>query len=435
MGLIRAGIGSIGGVFADQWREFFYCDSLMESVLAVRGQKRRTRRSSNISGNDNIITSGSVISVADGQCALIVEQGKVIEICSEPGEFVFDASTEPSIFDGKLSKSVRPVFHNIGRRFTFGGEPPKDQRIIYFNIKELTDNRYGTASPIPFRIVDANIGLDMDITITCFGTFSYRITNPLLFYVNVCGNIDAPYMRERLDNQLEAELLTCLQPAFAEISRKGIRYSELPSKTEEIAQTLNELLSAKWKNLRGIEVVSFGIRGIKAKDEDEKMIKELQRNAAFRNPTMAAAQLVGAQSAAIQAAAANETVGPAMAFMGMNLAASIGGFKADQLYRMGLESDAINSPRSPLPKWKCKCGNDVDGNFCPLCGQKKPQSRESVGWTCVCGTFNQGAFCTGCGRKRAESTFIKCPQCGWKTIADASRDIHFCPNCGSPIKD
>ena len=319
MGLIRAALGAAGGVMADQWKEYFYCESIPEDVMAVKGLHRISGRSSNYKGSENIISNGSVIAVADGQCMIIVDQGKVTELCAEPGEFVYDSSTEPSIFSGQLGTSILDTFKNIGKRFTFGGEPPKDQRVYYFNTKELIGNKYGTPSPVPFRVVDQRAGIDIDIAIRCFGEYSYRICDPILFYTNVCGNVvSEDYTRDRLDGQLKTELLTALQPAFAKISEMGIRYSALPGHTMELADALNEVLSGKWRNLRGLEIVSFGVSSVKASEEDEQMLKEMQRNAAFMDPTRAAAHLVGAQAAAMQSAASNQGAGPAMAFMGMN---------------------------------------------------------------------------------------------------------------------
>ena len=305
MGLIKAALGAAGGVLAEQWKEYFYCESLPADVLAVKGRKRVSGSSSNTSGSDNIISNGSVIAVADGQCMIIVEQGKVVDVCAEPGEYTYDMSTEPSVFSGDLGESIKNVFMNIGKRFTFGGEAPKDQRVYYFNTKELMGNKYGTPNPVPFRVVDKNIGLDMDVSIRCFGEYSYRVTNPILFYTNVCGNVAQSYTRDNLDSQLKSELLTALQPAFARVSEMGIRYSALPGHAMEIAEALNDVLSAKWANLRGVEIVSFGVSSVRASEEDEAMIKELQRNATFRDPTMAAAHMVSAQASAMQAAASN----------------------------------------------------------------------------------------------------------------------------------
>jgi membrane protease subunit (stomatin/prohibitin family) len=434
MGLILAALGSAGGVLADQWKEYFYCESLPNNVLAVKGRKRNSGRSSNTRGSDNIISSGSVIAVADGQCMLIVEQGKIVDVCAEPGEYVYDSSTEPSIFSGKLGEGILNIFKQIGKRFTFGGEAPKDQRVYYFNTKEITGNKYGTPSPVPFRVVDNNIGLDIDISIRCFGEYSYVLSNPLLFYTNVCGNVTADYTKEQLDGQMKSELLTALQPAFARISEMGIRYSALPGHTSELAKALNEELSGKWRDLRGIEIASVGVSSVKASEEDEAMIKELQRNATFRNPNMAAAHLVGAQAAAMQAAASNQATGAPMAFMGMNMASQAGGVNAQSLYQMGQQQPA--APAAPAAgTWTCpKCGAAATGKFCPECGTKKPEPAAADGWTCPsCGTVNKGKFCAECGTKKpAGAIQYRCDKCGWEP-ADKSKPPKFCPECGDPF--
>ena len=459
MGLIKAALGAAGGVMADQWLEYFYCDSLPENVMAVKGQKRSSGRSSNTRGSDNIISNGSVIAVADGQCMVIVDQGKVTEFCAEPGEFKYDASTEPSLFYGKLGKNILDTFKNIGKRFTFGGEASKDQRVYYFNTKELIGNKYGTPSPVPFRVVDQRAGIDIDIAIRCFGEYSYRICDPILFYTNVCGNVSGDYTRDRLESQLKTELLTALQPAFAKISEQGIRYSALPGHTMEMADALNDVLSSKWRNLRGLEIVSFGVSSVKASEEDEAMLKELQRNAAFMDPTRAAAHLVGAQASAMQAAANNQNAGPAMAFMGMNMAGQAGGVNAQSLYQMGAQQQAAPAaagwtcacgqsgitgkfcPNCGKPKpapapaagsWTCSCGATATGKFCPECGKPRPAD---TGWTCSCGAVNKGKFCAECGKpKPAGTPKYKCDKCGWEP-KDPTHPPKFCPECGDPFDD
>lgn len=435
MGLIKAALGSAGGVLADQWKEYFYCEAIPADILAVKGQKRTDRRSSNTKGNDNIISSGSVIAVADGQCMMIVEQGKVVEVCAEPGEFTFDASTEPSIFSGKLGESIGQVFQNIGKRFTFGGEAPKDQRVYYFNTKEIIGNKYGTPSPVPFRVVDQRAGIDIDISIRCFGEYSYRIVNPLLFYTNVCSNISTSYSRAEIDSQLKSELLTSLQPAFARISEMGIRYSSLPGHTEELSQALKDILSEKWRDRRGIEIGTVGVNSVKADEEDEQMIKEMQREAAYMDPTRAAGALSRAQAEAMKAAASNQGAGPAMAFMGMGMAGQAGGMNAQNLYAMGQQQAAQPAPASQAApaSWTCSCGTTVTGKFCPECGKPKPAAE--TGWTCSCGAVNKGKFCTECGKpKPAGTPKYKCDKCGWEP-ADPAHPPKFCPQCGDPFDD
>ncbi len=425
MGLVKAAMNAASGVMADQWKEFFYCDALPAEVLAVKGQKRTDRRTANKHGNETIISDGSVVAVAEGQCALIVEQGKVVELCAEPGEYTYSTGTQPSLLSGGL-KDIDGVFAEMGKRFGFGGQAAADQRIYYINTKELVGNKYGTPNPVPFRVVDQRAGIDLDIAIRCFGEYSYRIVNPILFYTNVCGNVENAYTRDALDGQLKTELMTALQPAFARISEQGIRYSSLPAHATELADALNQALSAKWSKLRGIEIVSLGVSGVKASEEDEQMIKDLQRSAAFMDPTRAAAHLVGAQAAAMQAAASNTAAGPAMAFMGVNQAAAAGGVNAQTLYQMGAQQPA--SPAAPASGWTCACGQSGNtGKFCTACGKPRPEA--PTVWVCSCGAKNSGKFCSECGKPKPAG---KCPNCGF-TPADPAHPPKFCPECGSPF--
>ncbi|MEY2372876.1 SPFH domain-containing protein [Lysinibacillus capsici] len=434
MGLLKAGVGALTGVLEDQWREYFYCEALSSDVLVTKGVKRTSKRGSN-KGNDNIISNGSIIAVNEGQCMMIVEQGKVVEFSSEAGEYVYDTSTEPSIMYGSdLSQGIIETFKQIGKRFTFGGEPAKDQRVYYFNKKEIVGNKYGTPAPIPFRVIDRNIGLDIDIAIRCHGEYSYRIIDPLLFYTNVCGNVEREFTREAIDSQLKSELMTALQPAFAQISASGVRYSEIPAHTVALADALNKVLSEKWLATRGLAVVSFGISTLKASEEDEAMIKQLQRNAVMRDPGMAAAHLTGAQAEAMIAAANND--GGAMAgFMGMNMAAQAGGVNAGQLYQMNEQNKQAqmaqaalqNQSAKALGTWTCACGHDNTGKFCSNCGAAKPVEE---GWTCTCGAVNKGKFCSECGSKKpAGALLYACDKCGWGP-EDPANPPKFCPECG-----
>lgn len=427
MGLIQAGLGAINGTLADQWKEYFYCEALSNDVLVAKGQKRTGKRSSNTKGTENIISAGSVIAVADGQCMVIVEQGKVVELCAQPGEFRYDSSTEPSIFAGNLGDSIIETFKNLGKRFTFGGEPPKDQRVYYFNTKELVGNKYGTASPVPFRVVDQRARIDIDISIRCFGEYSYRICDPILFYTNVCGNVADAYTKDNLDSQLKTELLTALQPAFARLSEKGIRYSALPGHTEEIAEALNEELSKKWSDLRGIKIVSFGVSSLKADEEDEKRIKMMQESVAYMDPNMAAARLVGAQASAMQAAASN-TNGAMAGFMGMGMASQAGGANIQNLFAMG-QQQAMQASQMAAQQYQQPVQQQ------PVQPQNvQPTPAQAVaGWTCSCGAVNKGKFCPECGSpKPAGAPLYKCDKCGWEP-ADPKNPPKFCPECGDPF--
>lgn len=465
MGLIKAAMGAAGGVMADQWKEYFYCESIPVDVLVRKGQKRTSGRSSNTKGSQNVITNGSVVAVADGQCMCIVENGKVVDVCAVPGEFVYDTSIAPSLFTGDLGDSIKNTFSQIGKRFTFGGEAAQDQRVYYFNTKEIIGNKYGTPSPIPFRVVDERAGIDMDISIRCFGEYSYRLTDPILFYTNVCGNVEEEYRREEIDSQLKSELLTALQPAFAKISDMGIRYSALPGHTTEIRDALSEVLSSEWALSRGIEIWKFGVSSVKASEEDEAMLKELQRNAAFMDPTRAAAFMVGSQGDAMKTAAGN-TAGAAVGFMGMGMAGGMmgGGMNAQNLYAMGQQQQMQQQMQQPAPAapagwtcscgqtgnqgkfcqscgqpksvpqeagaWVCSCGASNTGKFCQSCGKPKPSDD---GWTCSCGAVNKGKFCQSCGKpKPAGVPQYRCDKCGWEP-EKGTKPPKFCPECGDPF--
>ena len=440
MGLIKAGMGAFGGTLADQWKEFFYCESMPKEVLVTKGQKRTTGRSSNTKGNDNIISNGSGIAVADGQCMIIVEQGKVVEVCAEPGEFTYDTSTEPSIFSGNLGESIKETFKTVGKRFTYGGDTGKDQRIYYFNTKEILENRFGTANPVPFRVVDSKIGLDIDVSIRCSGVYSYKIVDPLLFYSNVCGNVEQEYSREELDSTLKKEFISALQPAFGRLSEMELRPNQIVTHNTDLENAMNTALSEKWGALRGLKVVSIAFGSITLPDEDAELIKQAQRTAIMRDPTMAAATLVGAQADAMKTAAGNEA-GAMTGFMGMGMAmnAAGGGMNAQNLFAMGQQQQAQQAPQTPQPTpapqaapaaggWKCACGTTVTGNFCPNCGTKRPA--EDEGWTCSCGAVNKGKFCTNCGAKKpAGAPLYRCDKCGWEP-EDPKNPPRFCPECG-----
>ena len=467
MVLIKAGIGALGGTLADQWKEFFYCEAMPKEVLVTKGQKRITGRSSNTKGNDNIISNGSGIAVADGQCMIIVDQGKVVEVCAEPGEFTYDSSSEPSIFAGKLGESIIATFKTIGKRFTYGGDTGKDQRVYYFNTKELIDNKFGTPNPIPFRVVDSKIGLDVDVSIRCSGVYSYKIADPILFYTNVCGNVEKEYTRDELDSQLKTEFVSALQPAFGHLSELELRPNQIVTHNTDLENAMNDALSTKWGELRGLKVVSIALGSVTLPDEDADMIKQAQRAAIMRDPTMAAATLVGAQADAMKAAASNEA-GAMTGFMGLGMAMNAGGGAgaAQNLFAMGQQQQQAQQAQQAAPApggWTCACGASVNGNFCPNCGAKKPEPKpaagawkcscgatasgkfcpecgapkpaDEAGWTCSCGTVNKGKFCQNCGAKKpAGAPLYRCDKCGWEP-ADPKNPPKFCPECGDIFDD
>ena len=326
--------------------------------------------------------------------------------------------------------------------------------------------KYGTPSPVPFRVVDERAGIDIDIGISCFGQYSFRLANPLLFYTKVAGNVSDVFdiKGSELEGQMRSELLTALQPAFGRLSAMGVRYSAIPGHAKELSDAMKYELSDPWGQERGIEIAKIGVNSVKASDEDEKMIKDLQRNAAFMDPTRAAAHMIGAQASAMQTAAGN-TAGAMTGFMGMGMAQGMGGVNAANLFQMGQQQQTQQpapaspagwictcgqngntgkfcancgqpkpSPKPAAGSWKCSCGVTATGKFCPECGKPRPVVSDD-GWTCTCGTVNKGKFCAECGTKKpAGIPQYKCDKCGWEPEKGV-KPPKFCPECGDPFDD
>ena len=458
MGLIKAGLGAVGGVLADQWKEFFYCDALPSDVLVRKGSKRISGRSSNTKASDNIISNGSGIAVADGQCMIIVEQGKIVEVCAEPGEFTYDSSTEPSVFAGSLGESILATFKAIGKRFTYGGDTGKDQRVYYFNTKEIIGNKFGTANPIMFDVVNTQIGFRRTVQVRCNGMYTYFISDPLLFYTKVCGNVEQDYTREEIDAQLKTEFISALQPALGALSEKELRPAQLPAKVNELRAAMNEALRHEWIESRGITVGKIALNPITLTEEDMKKINQMEDAASLgSNPFMMAGRMTDSTANAMETAAGN-TAGAMTGFMGMGMAGGAmgGGFHAaQQFYAAGARETAGTAP---VAGWKCVCGATVTGKFCPECGAKKMEADgwtckcgavttgkfcpecgspkpADEGWTCSCGAVNKGKFCSECGcKKPADVPVYKCDKCGWEP-EKGSTPPKFCPECGDPFGD
>ena len=432
MGLIKAITGSVGGVLADQWKEFFYCDALSADVLVRRGTRRVSGRSSNTKGHDNVISNGSGIAVADGQCMLIVDQGKIVEVCAEPGEYTYDSSSEPSVFAGDLGMAIMDTFAAIGKRFGYGGDTGKDQRIYYINTKEITGNKFGTPSPILFEVVNKRIGMSRTVSVRCNGVYSYVITDPLLFYTKVCGNVSHEFTRSEIDAQLKAEFISALQPAFGALAEQELRPAQIPAKANELRNAMNDALQLDWNRSRGIKVCSIALNPITLSDEDMKKITDMEDAASYgANPFMMAGRMTQASANAMEAAASN-SAGAMTGFMGMNMASGMGGGfgAAQQLYQMGV-NQAQAAPAPAVTGWKCTCGAENNGKFCTECGASKP----SDGWKCACGAVNKGKFCAECGAKKpAAAPLYRCDKCGWEP-EDPKNPPKFCPECGDRFDD
>lgn len=464
MGLIKAAKDSISTILADQWREYFYCDALGNDILVKKGQKKVTEgRNSNTKGVDNVISNGSYIVVNAGQCMIIVDQGGIVDFCAEPGVFVYDTSSEPSLLYGNLGENVKATFNTVWQRFTFGGNTAKDQRVYYFNTLEITENLYGTASPIDFHLVSPKTGMEMETVVKCSGSYSFKITDPLLFYKNVCGNIKDEFRKSseegaQLLSTMKRELLTKLPTALAPIAAQGILPYQLGNHTEEICDNLKEGLSEKWAQNRGLEVVTMTITATVPEEAREKL--NLWNEAAvYANDTMAMAKDREAEINKKNAFAQfmnNSSMGGEggsvdpmngmMGMMAMNMMGNMMGGnntmmngaqmqQAQQpMNNMNYNNANVAQPQqpqqmqAPILGWTCSCGKTDNRNkFCEECGSPKPAA---AGWTCSCGQVNQGKFCPNCGSKKPEGApLYKCDKCGWEP-ENPTKPPKFCPECG-----
>jgi membrane protease subunit (stomatin/prohibitin family) len=425
MGLIKAALGAIGTTLADQWKEYIYCDAMDENTLVKKGEVRVTG-GSNTKRSDNIITNGSKVAVNEGQFMVIVENGKIVDFTSEAGAYTYNTGTEPSLFDSGFS-GLKESFKKVGKRFAYGGQPENDQRVYFINTKEIMNNKIGIGD-VPFRDSEFNF----TVKIRGYGTYSYRITDPVMFYTNVCANVKDSFSRTQIDEQLKSEVQESMQPALGRIAAKGIAYDQLPSFTKEIGDEINKELTAEWNELRGISVVSVAFASITVDENSAKKIEQFQESRVYTNTQMMGARLGTAQANAMEAAAAN-TSGAMQGFMGMGMAMNQGGMNAAQLFQMNQgQSQGQPQPQQQAPAqhrldtWNCECGTENTGKFCTECGKPKPAPVVSDEWICECGESNKGKFCTECGKPKPVVSAEWTCQCGNVNTGK------FCTECGKP---
>lgn len=424
MGLIKAIGGAIGGVLADQWVDYIKCDAMPMNVLAAKGYKFVSNRSSNTKGSDNVISDGSRVDIADGQFMMIVENGRIVDFSAEPGQYLYQTGTQPSMLSGGF-KGLAESFKQVGKRFTAGGQELSTQRVYYVNTKELMGNKWGVGD-VPFRDSEFNFSMKL----SAYGEYSYKITDPLLFYANVCGNIDGSFTRDRIDSQLKTELQSAIQPALGRVALKRIPYDQLPLFTQDICDELNSELTDDWAKLRGLSVVSLAIASVKPDAESAAKIAEFQETRVHTDINMAAARTATARARAMETAAGNEA-GAMTGFLGMGFAQQAGGSAGiNELFQMGRQQQAAQQQAQDKPGWTCSCGHENTGKFCIECGKPKP----NAGWTCPgCGTLNKGKFCSECGSpKPAGALLYRCDKCGWEP-EDPAHPPKFCPECGDPF--
>lgn len=429
MGLIKSLMTATGSTLADEWIDYYYCDSLQDGVLLKKAQKQHSKDTSNTKGNENIITNGSRIAVNEGQFMIIVDDGKVVDFTDEPGTYTFDSSTEPSLFYGGFGKGLIDTFKKIGGRFTTGGDVAHDQRVYFINKKDIVNNKFGTSTPIPFR--DSEFGITVDIK--CYGEYVYKIVDPLMFYSSLCGNVVDEFTVEEIDEQFLSDFLAALNPALGAVAMQKISYDMLPGATTQISQAIAEQLRTNWGEANGINVTRVSIASVTPTGESAEMIKSAQKDRLYAmNPSMQGARMNEAASEAIVTAAGNEA-GAINGFMGMGFVGQAGNMfgastNPTQYGNMGQMNTPVNPTQPPVqpqpapveqptitepaqteqpapasqpvqsaPSSACSnCGAIVLGKFCQECGTPAvPQPK----FCSNCGAEVTGKFCGECGTK------------------------------------
>ena len=352
---------------------------------------------------------------------------------------MYDTSSEPSLLYGNLGENLKRTFSQVGRRFTFGGNTAKDQRVYFINTKEILNNLYGTPNPIPFHFVARNTGFELETTVKCNGQYTFKIVDPILFYSSIAGNVEDYYNKnDKLLGVMKAELLTKLPVALSKIAAEGVLPYQVPMHLEELTQYLKEGLSTQWTELRGIEVVSMTMSSPIVPQEDLDKINKWNDTAVLTNANMAAARQTEAYTRALENMGnggggedgKTSAVNGAMGMMGMAMMQNMMNGGMGNMFGV---SQPQMKPASTVTEgavlgWTCSCGkSDNRGKFCQECGLPKPALD---GWTCACGHTNQGKFCQECGRKKPEGApLYRCDKCGWEP-EDPTKPPKFCPECG-----
>ena len=230
MGLFKEEKEAIGTTMHDQWKDIISCENMTNDVLMMRKTT-----------DTGEITKKSIIRVLPGQCAVIIQNGKVLDATAEEGDYLFDESLTPSFFAGNFGA----VFKDMWQRFTFGGGTPNKQAVYFFNLKEIMDNKFGTATPIPYQDWSHPIPNQMTggvsplaVKVKCYGKYTFKITDPALFLREIAGTAEK-YTKEEIEDQMRSEVIAVFQNVLNELGTEEhkIPVLELPSQTDEIKES------------------------------------------------------------------------------------------------------------------------------------------------------------------------------------------------------
>ncbi len=461
MGLIKAAIGALGGTLGDTWKEAVHCQAMSNSVILRTGTKmhQNSGRTSNTKGTENVISNGSSILVEENTCMLTLDNGKITNVVTEPGSYTLDNSSAPSIFAGQIKDSAKDFI----KRFTYGGTPSYEQRVVYINLQKLPGIKFGTSTPVPYFDPKYNTSIDLRF----FGTFEIQIPDAeyaVRFYQEVAskgvlsGDMTVSSIFD--SSQYKQEFIQAMTEALGMLSTQGVFYSMISTRLTELTNNVQAATVGSWQQ-RGFMVTNIGMGAPTLTDESKKLLGDRLKADTMLDPNVQQAMMAGSVARGIESAASNEA-GAMMGFMGMNMAQQAGG---NIMGQMTANAQQFNQrqPQNDPNAWKCSCGNVNTGAFCSSCGNKKPEAwvckcgtqntgkfcancgtskegaapvpKASGEWVCKCGKTNSGRFCAECGSPKPEAPKkYKCDKCGWEPV-DPSNPPKFCPECGDPFDD
>ncbi len=412
MGIIRAAAQAIGGSFADQWLEVIEPGNMGERTVFAEGVK--TRKGANVKGTDRTVSNGSVIHVYPNQFMMLVDGGKVVDYTAEEGYYTVNNSSLPSLFNGQFGDSLKESFNRI----RYGGMTPTLQRVFYINLQEIKGLKFGTRNPINYFDNFYNA----ELFLRAHGTYSVKITDPLLFYAEVIPKNAGQVEMDSINEQYLSEFLEALQSSINQMSADGIRISYVASKGRELGKYMADVLDEDWRRMRGMEVQSVGVASISYNEESQKLINLRNQGAMLSDPTIREGYVQGAIAEGLRSAGSNSN-GAMAGFMGMGMGMQAGGgfmgaASAANMQQMQMNQSQMaggaypggqgqaaggsasgsgnGSPAQGQAGWTCGCGTVNTGKFCSECGSPRP----AASWTCSCGTVNTGKFCSECGKPR-----------------------------------
>lgn len=413
MGIIKAVGSAISGGFADQWLETIEASDMSDHTVFASGVK--IRKGQNTKGTDNLVSNGSMIHVKDNQFMMLVDGGKVVDYTAEPGYYQVNNSSAPSLFNGQFGDAIKESFNRI----KFGGETPYKQQVYFINLQEIKGIKFGTRNPVNYFDSFYNA----ELFLRTHGTYSIKITDPLKFYAEVIPKNKSKVDFEEINEQYTDEFLSALQSSINQMSADGIRISFVSSKGRELGKYMAETLDEDWTKTRGMEIQSVGIGSISYAEDSQDLINLRNQGAMMSDPSIREGYVQKNIAEGLKAAGSNKN-GSMSGFMGMGLGMQTGGNFMAAASQSNMQQMKQSEPvkMEPVTKntWKCSCGAENVGKFCPECGAKKPENKT---WICSCGNTNTGKFCSECGKERPNQSSWVC-ECG------AVNTGKFCPECG-----